>query len=432
MKQHPAIEFLARLDASPDAQFNIEHYTDVPKGVERPKPDPLSGRHANLTLAEVEELLPKLQELNDQGAGIFFARNQCEGHRSEKAVVRVRGVHADMDDITDAQLEAVCSRLQPSIMVNTSGPARVQLYWQLRDGEVLSKAETKAINQALVDHGADSAAVDVSRLLRLPSFKHMKYRAEGKTPLVTAQYFDATYSADEIRQAFPPKPTKTKSTAVVCEKSDPAIAISQHAAQIASVNANIAAKYPQLWAGDWRQAPRPDGTVGYPSSSEADLALASHIARACRRLGVDEVALPAVAEAVFGQSELGQTQKWLSRPDYRQRTISKVLSSACTGVLTNDPAGLQLDSHGDIRNARAFADLARGEFLYISTRDRWLRWDGTRWHLCEKEEHVAKAKEVCAKILAAAGVVLSKDQERGKKLVQDAEQHTTCRSSWRC
>ncbi|MFM7007945.1 MAG: DNA-primase RepB domain-containing protein, partial [Betaproteobacteria bacterium] len=201
---HPAIQFLAHLDASPDATFNIEHFTDVPKGTPKPKPDLLARRYANLTLNDVEALLPRLQEFNERGAGIFVARNQCSGHRNAKSVTRVRGVHADMDDVTDAQLVAVTARLAPSIVVQSS-PGRQQLYWQTAVGAVLDIVETKAINQCLAELGADSAAVDPSRLLRLPGFKHMKYRAEGKTPIVTSEYHGVCYTAEEIRKAFPPR-----------------------------------------------------------------------------------------------------------------------------------------------------------------------------------------------------------------------------------
>jgi hypothetical protein len=202
---HPAIEFLKNLDHAEDAKFNIEHYTDLPKGKPKQKPDPLAGRYANLALSEVEALLPKLQAINEKGAGIFVARNQCTGHRNEENVSRIRGIHADMDDITEEQLASVTAILPPSMIVQSSGPGRYQLYWQLAEGETLAKAETKAINQCLAEyHGADSAAVDVSRLLRLPGFKHMKYRAEGKTPTVTATVYGNTYTADQIKKAFPP------------------------------------------------------------------------------------------------------------------------------------------------------------------------------------------------------------------------------------
>ena len=198
-----ALTFLYTLDSSDDATFNIEHYTDLPKGAGKPKPDPLAGRYANLTRQRVEELFLQLQQKNEAGAGIFIARNQCDGHRSEKAISRVRGVHADMDSVSAEELADLIGLLEPSIVVESS-PGRFQLYWQLSEGEYLEPAEAKAINQCLASqHGADPAAVDVSRLLRLPGFKHMKYRQEGRTPVVTATYADITYTAAQLRTAFP-------------------------------------------------------------------------------------------------------------------------------------------------------------------------------------------------------------------------------------
>ena len=110
-------QFLESLDPSDDARFNIEHFTDLPKGQRKPTPDPLVGRYANLTRRRVEELLPRLKEKNEAGAGIFIARNQCNGHRSEDAISRVRGVHADMDDVSATQLANLTNLLQPSIVV---------------------------------------------------------------------------------------------------------------------------------------------------------------------------------------------------------------------------------------------------------------------------------------------------------------------------
>ena len=420
MTQHPAIEFLHHLDAASDARFNVEYYTDVPKGVKKPKHDPLAGRYANLTPSEVESMLPKLHEINERGAGIFIARNQCRGHRREESVVKVRGPHADMDGVTDTQMVLLSACLHPSIIVQSSGPDRNQCYWQLADGEVLEKEETKGINQTLVGYGADPAAVDVSRLLRLPGFKHMKYRAEGKTPLVTAQYFNLTYSADEIRQALPPSPCATKQSPAPNGPVNAVGVLGEYAAQMANAQAEVAAKYSHLWSGDWKNALRPDGTRGFPSSSEADLALAGHIARACRRQGIEEDVLPAVVETIFYSSEQGSSQKWVDRSDYRQRTIMRALVDMKTDSINGDANALQLDSHGDIRNARAFAQIAKGGFLYVSTRGRWLRWDGHKWLLCEKDEHVAQAKKVCAAIFNEAGKLLSHDTDQAKRLVRDA------------
>lgn len=415
------MEFLKNLDHAECATFNIEHYSDLPKGRRKPKPDPLGGRYPNLTLPEVEALLPELNAVNEKGAGIFVARNQCKVHRSEPNVSRIRGVHADMDDVTEAQLDAVIAVLQPSIVVQSSGPNRYQLYWQLAEGETLTKTETKAINQCLARyHGADSAAVDVSRLLRLPGFKHMKYRADGMTPTVKHTTSGVTYKADQIRQAFPPSqaggqagkpPINTQTTTYVTQELTP---------ELSNVATSIATAHPHLWAGNWQNAVRPSGEIGYPSRSEADLALAGYIARACQSFGVYADSLGGTVEAVFSSSPMGQTSKWVGRDDYRACTINKALSSSDPFSAGSAHGGLVLESHGDIRNAKAFAQLARGHFLYVATRDRWLQWHQQMWNVCEKDEHVAMAKDVCSRILNAAGSVFGQDQERGKRLIQEA------------
>jgi len=414
---HPALEFLSRLDDSSNATFNIEHYTDLPKGEKKPYPDPLAGRYANLTLAEVEALIPRLHAINEKGAGIFVARNQCTGHRSEETVSRIRGVHADMDDITDAQLTAVTAVLHPSIIVQSSEPGRYQIYWQLADG----KAETKAINQCLAkSHGGDNAAVDVARLLRVPGFKHMKYRVDGKTPTVSAAYYGCAYTADQIRGAFPLEPNDDRAGRTALTTENTFMGSQVVTPELDRVAKDIAAAYPQLWAGDWANAVRSTGEIGYPSQSEADLALAGHIYRACQRTGMAVDSFGAAVEVVFTSSPLGHSAKWQSRPEYRACTINKALSSAYPLNAGIADGGLVLESHGDIRNAKAFAQMARGQFLHVNTRDQWIQWQMEKWKVCEKDEHIAMAKEVCARILIAAGSVFGQDQERGKRLIQEA------------
>ena len=418
---HPAIEFLKNLDHAEDSTFNIEHYSDLPKGKKKPKPDPLGGRYPNLTLPEVEALLPELNAINEKGAGIFVARNQCTGYRNEANVSRIRGVHADMDDVTKDQLDAVVAVLQPSIVVQSSGPNRYQLYWQLAEGETLTKAETKAINQCLAEyHGADSAAVDVSRLLRLPGFKHMKYRADGMTPTVTQTSNGFTYKADQIRQAFPPSQAGSPAGKLTSSIKIAATSPQSLTPQLSTVASYIATTHPHLWAGDWQKVVRPSGEIGYPSRSEADLALAGHIARACQSSGIDADSLGGSVDAVFSSSPTGQTGKWADREDYRVRTINKALTSPYRLNTGGAHGGLVLESHGDIRNAKAFAQMARGQFLNVTTRDRWLQWINEKWNVCEKDEHVAMAKDVCGRMLTAAGNIFQQNQGQGKRLMQDA------------
>ena len=188
MNTHPATEFLETLDPVSDATFHITTFTDVPKGIEKPESDPLLREYDDLKLSDVGLLLPELAQLNKAGAGIFFCVNQCRGKRKKKNVTRVRCVHADFDSATQSQIDAVRQKLTPSIEVRTSGTNKCHMYWVLDGADDLDVPTAEGINRSLVGLGADSAATDASRLLRLPGFRHMKYRARGETPLVTATF----------------------------------------------------------------------------------------------------------------------------------------------------------------------------------------------------------------------------------------------------
>ena len=422
---HPSIEFLSHLDPTQDATFNIECYTDTPKGVNKPEPDPLHRRYPNQTIEQVERLIPELETLNKQGAGIFAAVNQCTGQRSAESITRIRGVHADMDDVTLAQLSTIAARLVPSITVQSSAPERQQLYWLLKADEVLQKDEAKAINQRLVEYGADKAAVDSARLLRIAGFKHMKYRQEGRTPTVTAVYSGASYTADEIRKAFPPKTTlsSTRVTTVPINQQLPP-ALNTSIQLVNGIEQAVASIERQLWAGNW-QAIRQFGQQTYPSQSEADMALANAIVKACLQHGVHSADLPATVEHIFGRSGLGARDKWTCRQDYRSRTVDAAIRANSTTSASTSSTSLLLDSQGDIRNAKAFAQVSRDQFLYVNTRGSWLHWKNDQWHVCEKQEEVAKAKQVCSQMLTAAHSVWVHEPERGKRLLREAEQAHT-------
>jgi putative DNA primase/helicase len=420
--------FLSELDPRPCARFNIEHYIDLPRGTPKPKPDPLGGRHPNLSRSDAIRLIPQLKERNDRGAGIFITRNECNGQRSEGNVLRIRGPHADFDEATAAQITDAYNVLQPSIVVITSDSSKQHAYWQLIEGEVLNSEETKSINRALVaKFGADPAAVDTSRLLRIPGFRHMKYREQGRTPMVTVEYHSVSYSANELRKAFLPvpngttplmqKPTRTEMQGGSSEFID--------ADQINQVASEIAQKKAELWSGRWEETKKRGGEY-FTSQSEADLALAGHIARACIKAGIDKSELAQAVENTFKQSGLARRDKWLTRPDYRERTITKAIEDLpLISITPSSQPTLDLNSHGDIRNAKFFANQVRGCLIYIPSRGQWLRWDKlissrARWTLCEKQEEVAAAKHVCALLLAQATALFSKDQDKGKKAVSEA------------
>lgn len=172
--EHPAITFLRALDPSEGAKFNIECYTDVLKGAEKPRPDPLARNFAALSLENVKNLLHRLGVLNRKGAGIFVSVNAFDGRRKAENLARVRGAHADLDGVSAAQVQALRSALEPTIVVQSSGESNLHFYWFLIDGEELTEELALKINKVLVGFGADPAATDLTRLLRLPGFRHMK------------------------------------------------------------------------------------------------------------------------------------------------------------------------------------------------------------------------------------------------------------------
>ena len=178
-------------------------------------------------------------------------------------------------------------------------------------------------------------------------------------------------------------------------------------------------RHPELWAGRWQQATAYGTGQPYESQSQADFALASQIARACSALGHSHIDLPDAVEQVFAQSGLAMRDKWADRADYRESTIARAIDG-CTALRETGDGHVPLDSYGDIRNAKAFAHKWRGKLVHVTTRDAWLKWDEERWKLCEKDEHIACAKECSADILLSASAAFANDQDKGKKLIADA------------
>ena len=177
-------------------------------------------------------------------------------------------------------------------------------------------------------------------------------------------------------------------------------------------------RHPELWAGRWQQATAYGTGQPFESQSQADLALARQIARACSALGHSHIDLPDAVEQVFAQSGLAMRDKWADRADYRESTIAKAIDG-CTALRETGDGHVPLDSYGDIRNAKAFAHKWRGQLVHVKTRDAWLKWENERWNLCEKDEHIACAKECSADIFASASAAYARDQTKGK-LIKDA------------
>ena len=227
------------------------------------------------------------------------------------------------------------------------------------------------------------------------------------------------YSASRLKEVFPPAVTGARTRAHKGGASAVAPVPALLDACLQPVCKTISNRHPELWSGNWQQAKSSGNGQPYSSQSQADLALASHVARECIALDQRSLPLFEAVEQVFGQSGLALRDKWSDRPDYRTSTIGLAIDG-CS--VSNYPISfnLPLDSYGDMRNAKAFAHKWRGKLVYITTRDAWLKWEGGRWKLCEKDEQIACAKECVADLLLSASAAFANDQDKGKKLVADA------------
>ena len=139
--------------------------------------------------AASEKVQGWLRHANAQGADIYVSMNPLHPtarRRLKENVAEVRRVYLDLDQQGRDRLKKLLKDgfegkiPPPSYLVNTSQD-RYQVIWNVKPGE-LSVQEAESLMRGLVtEYGGDPAATDVSRVLRLPGFKH-----RGRDSWVTA------------------------------------------------------------------------------------------------------------------------------------------------------------------------------------------------------------------------------------------------------
>jgi len=152
--------------------------------------------------------------------------------------------------------------------------------------------------------------------------------------------------------------------------------------------------FARLWGGD---------ASGYPSASEADLALCSLLAF---WVGKDASRM----DGLFRQSGLMRA-KWDARRGdraYGERTIAKVIADgqqtyrgdgAWTG---REDTLITIEHLSDLGNSKRFIAQHGHDLRYVRPLRKWLYWAGTRWRWDEIGEVVRMAKETSISIYAEA------------------------------
>ena len=143
--------------------------------------------------------IKEMRKLNRDGYCIYFAVNSFKGEkRRNKQIKSIRSIWVDDDNPRKSFRKKW--PLPPSIVVSTS-PGKYQYYWLT---ETTAFKEFEHVMQTMIDeHGNDKGVRDLSRVLRLPGFKHNKdLENPHKVRVVSGSFKTHTWEA--IKIAFPP------------------------------------------------------------------------------------------------------------------------------------------------------------------------------------------------------------------------------------
>lgn len=132
------------------------------------------GPHKRRELARVlhgsfDKVLPELLALQGHGAGVFLTINQTDlTGRLATNVVALRSLFVDGDG-TQLPTSWGCP---PSLVVSRA-PDRWHAYWLLGEGEPVAGFKEAQLHLAAV-YGGDAKVHDLSRVMRVPGFFHLK------------------------------------------------------------------------------------------------------------------------------------------------------------------------------------------------------------------------------------------------------------------
>ena len=146
---------------------------------------------------------------NAQGFDIYVGMNTLkEGActRTKRDILEIRHVYLDLDFRGSEALKGIQGSDQvpkPNFVLDTS-PGKHQVIWKIEDA---TSQEAEDLQQRMAhEFGADIAATDVSRVLRLPGFANRKYEAECFVRVT--KHSDKTYTLQDFK--LPTGPAKNE------------------------------------------------------------------------------------------------------------------------------------------------------------------------------------------------------------------------------
>ena len=158
-----------------------------------------------------------LRHENAQGSDIYISQNslrETATGRTKAEIASVRHVYLDLDQDGPKALEAIENSAQvpkPNYVISSS-PGKYQVIWKVKG---MTQEQAEALQRRMVQtFGADPAATDSARVLRLPGFFNKKYEqlfrvsVEARSPEVY-QLSDFRLSQDQSQAVRHESPAAT-------------------------------------------------------------------------------------------------------------------------------------------------------------------------------------------------------------------------------
>lgn len=393
--------------------FTQKHFTD--------EEDALSlidtyGQDANVWVSMAAYTNPNSAREQDQAETFRSLWLDADAHDDSKHRT-VNDVEVALDDFLSK------SGLPKPTIIHYTGHG-IQAMWTFN--ELLSREEWQPAADKLqelaqrMQLGIDPITADAARILRVAGTVNYRDPKDPKLATFTEtgcgkhNFFDVVSALDQALKQLPPLPPNQSKHKSAKKFDSPEIDTN-----IDLVKAMLSAINPDTGYCEWRDVVWAVAATGWDCAYDLTHSWSSQGSSwdedtfnrvwnsfdASRGMGFGTLVYHAKNAGYAGAypaSSVGQIQL------YQNEDVALI-------------SNISLESFGDVRNAKAFATLAVGNFIYVTTRDKWLEWTPKKtWLLCEKDEHVAFAKKCCAEILAAANKVFAQDQERGRKMISDA------------
>lgn len=141
-----------------------------------------------------------LEEQNARGAGVFVTINETDGQGRKTAnVTRVRALFADFDNPPPGTLARLKGDTMPPTLIVESSAGKYHAYWAV-DGD-MPLEHFKPLQRAIAQHwGSDAAVCDLSRVMRLPGFQHLKGEPQ---PVRLIECDGHRYSPEQLASRYP-------------------------------------------------------------------------------------------------------------------------------------------------------------------------------------------------------------------------------------